>query len=162
MIGSQMVLYEEEQKELEALCGQLLGDSLAKSIFLLDKNGQVLAMYGETEHIDVTSLASLVAGTVAASGGLAKLLGEEEFPTHVHEGRNENLHLSLLGPEHILTVVYDERSSLGLVRLRARKSSPQFLGVFERLTKKSESHDGGDLFGEITDEDIDNLFSDAF
>ena len=163
MIGSQMILYEEEQKELEGICEELLADSLAKSIFLLDKNGQMLAMCGKTAGIDVTSLASLVAGTVAAAGGLAKLLGEEEFPAHVHEGRREHLHLSLVGPEHILTVVYDERSSLGLVRLRVKKTTAKLLEVFERLLEKAASDDGAaDLFSEITDEDIDNLFSDAF
>jgi predicted regulator of Ras-like GTPase activity (Roadblock/LC7/MglB family) len=162
MIGSQMVLYEEEQRRLEALCTELLTDSLAKSIFLLDKNGQMLAMCGATAELDVTSLASLVAGTVAASGGLAKLMGEEEFPTHVHEGRHQHLHLSLVGAEHILTVIYDERSSLGLVRLRVKKTTAKLIEVFEELAKKTASSNGNDLFAEITDEDIDNLFSDAF
>jgi predicted regulator of Ras-like GTPase activity (Roadblock/LC7/MglB family) len=162
MLNPQMVLYEEEQKKLAAICDELLHDSLAKSIFLVDKNGQLLAMTGATEHIDTTSLASLVAGTVAATGGLAKLLGEEEFPVHVHEGERENLQLSLVGDEHILTVIFDERSSLGLVRLRVKKSSARLLEVFEQLKAKAAASDGTDFFSEITDEDIDNLFSDSF
>ena len=162
MLNSQMVLYEEEQKHLEAICEELLQDALAKSIYLLDKNGQMLAMTGATSGVDTTSLASLVAGTVAATGGLAKLIGEEEFPVHVHEGQREHIHLSLVGPEHILTVIFDERSSLGLVRLRVKKSTGRLVEVFERLLEKSENSQGQDLFSEITDEDIDNLFSDAF
>jgi len=162
MLNSQMVLYEEEQKLLEELCEELLQDSLAKSIYLLDKNGQMLAMGGATQGVDTTSLASLVAGTVAATGGLAKLIGQEEFPAHVHEGEREHIHLSLVGSEHILTVIFDERSSLGLVRLRVKKSTTKMLKVFEKLREKAESSDGQDLFSEITDEDIDNLFSDAF
>ena len=41
---------------------------------------------GETANIDTTSLGSLVAGTTAATSSLAKILGEEEFPVHFHEG----------------------------------------------------------------------------
>ena len=162
MLNSQMVLYEEEQKHLESICEELLQDALAKSIYLLDKNGQMLAMCGATSGVDTTSLASLVAGTVAATGGLAKLIGEDEFPVHVHEGKKEHIHLSLVGPEHILTIIFDERSSLGLVRLRVKKSTTRMMEVFGKLQEKAANSEGQDLFSEITDEDIDNLFSDAF
>jgi predicted regulator of Ras-like GTPase activity (Roadblock/LC7/MglB family) len=162
MLNAQMVLYEEEQRQLEAICEELLHDSLAKAIFLVDKNGQLLAMTGQTAHIDTTSLASLVAGTVAATGGLAKLIGEEEFPVHVHEGEREHLHLSLVGDEYILTVIFDERSSLGLVRLRVKKTTHRMLEVFRQLTEKAAASGGDDFFAEITDEDIDSLFGDTF
>lgn len=162
MLNPQMVLYEEEQRRLAGICEELLVDSLAKSIFLVDKNGQLLAMCGETENVDTTSLASLVAGTVAATGGLAKLLGEEEFPVHVHEGEREHLQLSLVGDEHILTVIFDEQSSLGLVRLRVKKSTVKMLEVFAQLKEKAAASEADDFFAEITDEDIDNLFSDSF
>jgi len=162
MLNPQMVLFEEEQKRLTSICEELLNDALAKAIFLVDRNGQLLAMTGETASIDTTSLASLVAGTVAATGGLAKLLGEQEFPVHVHEGEREHLQLSLVGDDHILTVIFDERSSLGLVRLRVKKSTARMLDVFEQLKQKAAASDGSDFFAEITDEDIDNLFSDSF
>lgn len=161
-MNPQMVLYEEEQRQLEAICEELLRDSLAQAIFLVDKNGQLLAMTGRTAEIDTTSLASLVAGTAAATGSLAKIIGEDEFPVHVHEGERQHLHLSLVGEEHILTVIYDERSSLGLVRLRVKKTTSRMLEVFEEVMRKAESSDGEDIFSEITDEDIDSLFGDAF
>jgi len=58
-------------------------------------------------------------------------------------------------------VVFDERSSLGLVRLRVKKAGAQLARVFEDIQKKAEQGQGGGgtPFAEITDEDIDNLFS---
>lgn len=162
MLSPQTVLYEEDQKRLEAICQELLQDSLAKSVFLIDRNGQLIAMCGQTSVIDTTSLASLVAGTVAASGGLAKLIGENEFPVHLHEGEQESIHLSLAGSEYILTVVFDERSSVGLVRLRVKKSTVKIADVLEQSAAKAGDSDVSDFFSEITDEDIDNLFSDSF
>ena len=69
----------------------------ARAVFLLDKDGQMLASEGEVAGIDTTSLASLTAGNIAATGGLAKLLGEPEFPVQVHEGERESIHISLIG-----------------------------------------------------------------
>jgi predicted regulator of Ras-like GTPase activity (Roadblock/LC7/MglB family) len=161
-MAAHTILFEEDQKALTAICEELLQDALAKAIFLVDRNGQLIAMTGQTASIDTTSLASLVAGTVAATGGLAKLIGEEEFPNHAHEGDKENLHLSIVGEEHILTVFYDERSSLGLVRLRVKKTTRKMVDVFEKAKNKATDSFSDDFFSEITDEDIDNLFSDAF
>jgi len=161
-MNPRIVIFEEEQRQLEEVCSKLARDSLAKAIFLLDKNGQILVATGEIAHIDTTSLATLVAGTTAATSSLAKLLGEEEFPVHFHEGKRDNLHVSLVDEEHILTVVFDQRSSLGLVRLRVRKASEKLVVIFEQLALRQADDNGSNLFSEITEEDIDNLFSDSF
>jgi hypothetical protein len=104
----------------------------------------------------------LTAGCIAATGGLAKIVGEEEFPIHFHQGQRDNLHITLVGGRMILVVVFDERSSLGLVRLRVKKAGTELAKVFEEIRKKSEQQAaiGGSPFSEITDDDIDNLFSD--
>ena len=134
-------------------------DSLAKAIFLLDRNGQIIVAIGDISGIDTTSLASLVAGTTAATSSLAKLLGEEEFPVHFHEGKRDTLHISLVDSEHILTIVFDQRSSLGLVRLRVKKASERLVEVFKVLSDKQSREANSNVFNEITDEDIDNFFS---
>ena len=43
-------------------------DSNARAVLVIDKNGQAIARAGETEQLDVTSLSSLTAGNVAATG----------------------------------------------------------------------------------------------
>ena len=57
------------------------------------------------------------------------MLGEEEFPVHFHEGKQSHLHISLVGDDHILTVIFDHRSSLGLVRLRVKRVTEVLLGA---------------------------------
>ena len=63
----------------------------------------------------------------------------------------------------ILVVIFDQRSSLGLVRLRVKKSTEALGVIFDQLLQKVETGKGsgksGDSpFAEITDEDIDKLF----
>jgi hypothetical protein len=63
----------------------------------------------------------------------------------------------------ILMVVFDDRSSLGLVRLRVKKAGAELARVFEEIRKKAEQAERAAVpspFAEITDDDIDNLFAD--
>ena len=156
---NQLVMYEEELQQINSVCDVLHRDSNAKAVLVIDKNGQPLAQAGETESLDVTSLSSLTAGNVAATGGIANLLREKEFAGQFHEGERTNVHISIVGGRVILVVLFDERSSLGLVRLRVRKASTQLTGILEELVRKSEATMHS-VLAEITDDDIDNLFND--
>ncbi|MBW2373657.1 MAG: roadblock/LC7 domain-containing protein [Deltaproteobacteria bacterium] len=160
MIDAQLVMYDEDLQKILAVIQKLVRDANAKGIYLVDKNGQLIAEAGEMEGIDTTSLASLTAGNIAATGGLAKIIGEEEFPTHFHQGQRDNLHISMIAQRLIMVVIFDDRSSLGLVRLRVKKAGAELARTFEEIQKKSERAASGEgsPFAEITDDDIDNLF----
>jgi len=162
MLESQLVMREEDFSKVQAVIQRLTRDANAKGVYIVDKAGQLIGEAGEMQGIDSTSLASLTAGCIAATGGLAKIVGEEEFPIHFHQGQRDNLHITLVGDRMILVVIFDERSSLGLVRLRVKKAGAELGKVFEEVRKKSEADAtaAGSPFAEITDDDIDNLFSD--
>ncbi len=158
-MGTQLVMYEEEYNKINAVCDRLTRDANAKVVFLVDKNGQLISAAGQTQHIDTTSLASLTAGNVAAMGGLAKLIGENEFPNQFHEGARDSLYMTVVGTRVVLVVIFDNRTSLGLVRLRIKKASDELTRIFDALVKKTAAPGLGSPFAEISDEDIDNLFS---
>lgn len=158
MANEQMVMYDEEFKKIASICERLAHDAYAKAVLLIDKNGQFIASYGEIGDLDTTSLASLTAGNIAATSGLAQLIGEKEFPHIFHEGKKDNLHLSIVAHKAILVVMFDQRSSLGLVRLRVKKSGEELATIFNQLAEKSASNNSSTPFSEITDDDIDNLF----
>jgi predicted regulator of Ras-like GTPase activity (Roadblock/LC7/MglB family) len=163
MSGSDLVMYEEEFRKIDEELQKLYQQTNAMVVFLVDKNGQLIASAGETRDIDTTSLASLTAGNIAATGGIARLLGEKEFTILFHEGEKDNIHISLIGQRVILVVIFDKRSSLGLVRLRVKKASEALVTIFNEITNKAEHEKTeGKLdespFAEISDEDIDNLF----
>ena len=163
MHDSQLVLFDEDHRRIVAVGQMLVRDANAKGVFVVDRNGQLIGEAGELRGIDTTSLASLTAGCIAATGGLARIVGEDEFPVHFHQGQRDNLHISLIPGRMILVVVFDERSSLGLVRLRVKKASAQLAKIFEDVAKRADqerkSGSAHTPFAEITDEDIDNLFS---
>ncbi|MEN8181166.1 MAG: roadblock/LC7 domain-containing protein [Myxococcota bacterium] len=163
MADRQLVMYEEDHRKVLAVIQRLVREANAKGIFVVDKNGQLIAESGEIRGIDTTSLASLTAGSIAATGGLAKIIGEEEFPVHFHQGQRDNLHVTVVGGRVILVVIFDDRSSLGLVRLRVKKAGVELARIFEEIEKQANrdvSSHASSPFAEITDDDIDNLFAD--
>jgi predicted regulator of Ras-like GTPase activity (Roadblock/LC7/MglB family) len=156
-------MYEEEYAQLKGIITRLCSDANAKFVFLVDRSGQQIAAHGEMLNLDTTSLASLTAGNVAATDGLAHLIGEQGFPVLSHEGERDNIHISIIANRVILVVIFDERSSLGLVRLRVRRTNAEMGMIFEAIDRKTSR--GRDLdmmldspFAEITEEDIDALF----
>ena len=160
MANPQMVMYDEEAQQIQAICDRLGREANAKAVLVIDKNGQPIAQSGETDNMDVTSLSSLTAGNVAATGGIAKLLAEKEFAGQFHEGEKTNVHISIVAQRVILVVLFDERSSLGLVRLRVRTAASALTQILDSLVKKAASANAPSVFAEITDDDIDNLFND--
>ncbi len=160
MSSNSLVMYEEELEQINAICHALHRDANATAVLVIDKNGQSIVAAGEVEHLDVTSLSSLTAGNVAATGGIANLLQEKEFAGQFHEGERIHVHISIVGGRIILVVLFDERSSLGLVRLRVRKAGAALGTVLAELIRKSAATSTVNVFAEITDDDIDNLFND--
>jgi predicted regulator of Ras-like GTPase activity (Roadblock/LC7/MglB family) len=165
MTAPDLVLYDEEFQRIRESLQRLRHDANANVVFLVDKNGQQIAAVGDLQTLDTTSLASLTAGNVAATDGLARLIGEKEFSILFHEGEKDNIHISIVAQRVILVVIFDERSSLGLVRLRVRRATTELDKIFEDIAKKVEKEKESlqaefeSPFAEITDEDIDRLFS---
>lgn len=154
------VLHEHAYRQIKAISDRLTRDANAKVVFLVDKNGLLIAASGDVQNIDTTSLASLAAGNIAATSGLAQLIGEKEFSNLFHEGDRDNIHITLIDTRVILVIIFDKRSSLGLVRLRVKRASEEIKRVFQEMEKDSQTSEEASILDEITDDDIDNLFAD--
>jgi hypothetical protein len=138
-----LVLYDDEFRRITQVCDRLVREANARIVYVIDKNGQLLASGGDADRVDSTSLASLVAGEMAATGGLARLIGENDFSVLFHEGVKENLHISLVG---------------GRVILRVKKCAEELVQIIDVLLQRSQMPGATAQFAEITDDDIDNLF----
>ncbi|PMP70591.1 MAG: dynein regulation protein LC7 [Calditerrivibrio nitroreducens] len=143
-------------KRLQNKIEQLKLEANSKATFLIDKSGQMVASSGDSNEFDATSLAALVAGNVAATDGIAKLLGEKEFSVLFHEGENEHLNITLVDGKLILVVLFDDSTSLGLVRLKMKKYVKIIADILNESSPNNSIHQ--DIFSDITDEDIEKMF----
>ena len=160
MAESPFIIQEHQFHKIKALLARLCVESASRVVFLIDRDGQPIAVHGEIGDMDTTSFSSLAAGNVAATNSMAKLLGEDIFPTVVHEGEHESIYICVIG-RSLLVLVFDERSTLGLVKLRTKKASHELAAILDDvvLASAKQREEQKSFFAEITDEDIDSLFS---
>jgi len=160
-----LVMYEEEFRKISGICDRLTRDAGAKVVFLVDKNGQLIASVGMEPEFDLMSFASLCAADFEANAQLAKLIGEKDFSTLYHQGVDESMYLARVAEHIILVVLFNKRTTLGLVRLRVKKAVDGLDTVLSRLFDKLE-YENEDLkqfdagFADELNKEIDSLFKD--
>ncbi len=160
MADTPFILQEHQFQRLKTVLARLCVECAARVVFLIDRDGQPIAFHGEIGDMDTTSFSSLAAGNVAATSSMAKLIGEDAFPSVFHEGERESIFISIIG-RSLLVVVFDERSTLSLVKIRTKRGSFEVASILDEATVDSANYriNQNSFFSEITDEDIDSLFS---
>ena len=160
MAQSPFILQEHQFQRLKNVLSKLCVECAARVVLLVDRDGQPIALHGDIADMDTTSFSSLAAGNVAATTSMAKLIGEEVFPAVVHEGERESIFISVVG-RALLVVVFDERSTVGLIKIRSKRASFEVAAILEESNTAQAAMNGrSDSFlSEITDADIDNLFN---
>jgi predicted regulator of Ras-like GTPase activity (Roadblock/LC7/MglB family) len=159
MANSPFILHEKQFQKIKAILARLCVECAARVVILVDRDGQAIALHGDIGDMDTTSFSSLAAGNVAATSSMAKLIGEDIFPAVVHEGERESIFISVIG-RSLLVVVFDERSTVGLVKLRTKRASFEVAATLEEAAQTQAAYAvNNTVFSEITDEDIDSLFN---
>lgn len=115
--AQRLVLYEKHMERIDRVLHDFLRRAEAHCAYLVDKDGHLVTRVGRDGSIDPDTLSALVAGAFAATKEMARLLGEQEFSALFHQGREENIQLSLVADRAILTVLFDDQTTLGMVRL---------------------------------------------
>ena len=116
---------------------------------------------GTTEDFDMQAVAALVAGSYAATREMARLLGEEEFSVLFHQGKKDNVQLTLIGDRTILATVFDERTTIGMVRVYAKEASVKLSKIFEEIKDRRDDGENilGAEFSESAKNHLDNFFA---
>ena len=160
MAETPFIIQERQFQRIKSVLARLCVECAARAVFLVDRDGQPIAFHGDIGDMDTPSFSSLAAGNVAATTSMAQLIGEEVFPAVVHEGERESIYISVIG-RSLLVVVFDERSTLGLVKIRTKRASHEVAGILDEVAEESANYrlNNNSFFAEITDEDIDSLFT---
>ena len=165
MVKADWTIYEEDYWAINSVLKELLKNSNSQSILLIDKTGQMIASVGIEPGFDLMSFASLCAADFEANSQLAQLIGEKDFSTLYHQGSDESMYLAKVASHIILVVLFNKRTTLGLVRLRVKKAvdglNTVLSGLFDKL--QYENEDLKEFDEEFTDElnkEIDSLFTD--
>jgi predicted regulator of Ras-like GTPase activity (Roadblock/LC7/MglB family) len=131
-----IIVTDKDMKKINYCLNKMVSSSMARSVLLIDRSGQLIAHYGNTPEIDILSLSALTAANFEATAEIARMLGEEEFTLLFHKGRSENVYFSAIGEHVIMVTLFDDKTSLGLIRLQINKIVDELsiilLSIFDR------------------------------
>lgn len=134
-----IVITEKDMKKINYCLNKMLSSSMAHACLLIDRSGQLIAHHGNTPEIDILSLSALTAANFGATAEIARMLGEEEFTLLFHKGRSENVYFSAIGEHVIMVTLFDDRTSLGLIRLQINKVIDELTIILSSIFIKERS-----------------------
>jgi predicted regulator of Ras-like GTPase activity (Roadblock/LC7/MglB family) len=155
-----LVFYKDDIDKIEGLLEDFLRVGKAKCAMLIDKDGHMVTGVGSTSSYDTDTVSALVAGSFAATKQMAKLLGEEEFSVMFHQGKKDSIQLSMVGERTILACIFDESTTVGMIRHYAVKVADRLTQLFNEIAaRKGEPKEaiGADYSDEAKGK-LDTLF----
>ncbi len=162
MANDSLIVYQEETAKIDGILKKLLKGSEAKCALLVDKDGHLITRQGFTHSLDTTALAALLAGSFASTKEIARLVGEPEFSVLFHQGKRDHIHMSLVNERTILVVIFDDRTTIGMVRLYSKETSEELNTIFETALKGGGHEQEGitDDFADSAGSKLDDIFQD--
>ena len=153
---------EEDLKVITGLLSGLLRETSVRSLILVDRSGQIVTNVGEAPQFDTQAFASLTAADFSANDQLAKMIGEHEFSSLFHQGEKESMYLADVARRVILVALFDNQTTLGLVRLKVRATVEELTRVFEDMFQRAgtETPKIEGFGGQEAEDEIDKLFGD--
>ena len=156
-----LVFYKDDIDKINTVLKEFLNLSDSKCNILIDKEGHMVTKAGTTDDFDMQAVAALVAGSYAATREMARLLGEDEFSVLFHQGKQDNVQLTLVGERTLLATVFDERTTIGMVRLYAKEATEKLLEVFAGIDERGS--DGGpgldDEYSQSAQDQLETFFA---
>jgi len=135
-----------------------LTDCNARCALLVDRTGQLVATVGEKPSFDPTAFATLTTADFSANDQLAKLIGENDFQSLFHQGEKESMYLADIARRVILVVLFDNRTTLGLVRLKMRQAVADLTQIFDQVFSRAADATAAPGILAGADDEIDKLF----
>jgi predicted regulator of Ras-like GTPase activity (Roadblock/LC7/MglB family) len=156
---SRMVYYAEDIQALDVVLDRLLDLSRATRAMLIDVEGHMVASRGNgAGHLDIQSLSALVAGSFAATKETAKLLGEKEFSVLFHQGEKDSIQLTLIDDRLLLGIIFDDTTTIGMVRLYATETAKKVIEVLRRPHATPADNGLSEDFSGSVEQSMDDLF----
>ena len=149
---------EDDYGAITETLQRFLGESQARCAMLVDRAGQLVATVGEQPTFDPTAFATLTAADFSANDQLAKLIGENDFNSLFHQGEKESMYLADIARRVILVVLFDNRTTLGLVRLKMKITVEELNQLFAVVFQRAKEPRNSTSLLSGAEDEIDKMF----
>ncbi len=133
-----IVMTKRDLEKIDLCLNRMISSTLAHCVLLIHRSGQLISHIGDmpggkNPAIDILSLSALTAANFGATAEIARLLGEREFTLLFHKGGNQNVYFSAIGEHVIMVTLFDDRTSLGLIRLQIHKITDELSKILSSI-----------------------------
>ena len=143
----------------ESVTGQmeaLQRNTNARCVMLLSADGFLIETAGQTDKLDISSMAALVAANFMAAAELARLLGNSSvFKSSHHEGPDYNIYAYALDMDLLLAVVYGAEARPGAVWYYTKQVAGR---LNELITDQPAQVESLDDLSEVLNSELDKAF----
>jgi predicted regulator of Ras-like GTPase activity (Roadblock/LC7/MglB family) len=140
-----MILFPEDIDRLNLILSQLVVKADLLLSVLINKDGRLLTSQGSLDQVDTVSMAALVAGNSASTLAIAQLMGEHEFSTMYHQGKNKHIYIAVVDDNTFLALVFDDRTNIDRVKVFVRQFDRQLKAGLVLVYDKTEDQVNLDL-----------------
>jgi predicted regulator of Ras-like GTPase activity (Roadblock/LC7/MglB family) len=137
---------------------RFLGETNSQCALLVDRSGQLVTTVGDSSGIDTTAFATLTAADYSANDQLAKLVGEKDFASLFHQGE-KSIYVADVARRWILVIIFDSRTTVGLVRLRMKAELDELTLLVDRVFSRGRNGAEPEHLLAGADDEIDKLFN---
>ena len=133
-----VILTKKDLEKIDVCLSKMIDSSSAHFVLLVDRSGQLISHQGKAPDIDILALSALTAANFGATAEIANLLGEEEFTLLFHKGRSENVYFSAVGDHTIVVTLFDDATSLGVIRLKIAQIVEELSSIVSSIFEKEK------------------------
>lgn len=160
-----LVFYSQDIDRINATLLAFIKKANAQCAMVIDREGHMVARQGFFRN-DSSTLAALVSGSFASTREVAKLLGETEFTVLFHQGKDQSIHVSLVGERSLVVTVFASAVKAGMIQVLGKELAGQLAVILDEASRRSaqdappEAANLGKQFSEEMKQQLDSLFAD--
>ena len=125
-----------EFRKIQQILASLAEKTKVEAVFLINRNGQEITRHGNSDSIDVLALSSLAASNLAATFGLASVIGEAEFERIYLRGRRLSVLVCPAGEYALLLFILKVENEKALNIRSLRQAALVLQDVLKKCTKR--------------------------
>jgi predicted regulator of Ras-like GTPase activity (Roadblock/LC7/MglB family) len=154
-----LTIFPEHHQALELLLTNLVQKIPARFVLLCDVSGQLISSRGDTGRTNLVALGSLVAGDLAASQEIARLIGEyQDHQMILREGQTAHTFITEAGYYLALLVQVSSEVPLGWARMLTQEAARNLAEIMEQTPNEVKPTTPEPILAE---DGLPDLFNDA-
>ncbi len=130
-------LLKEDVQQLDKVLRELLKQTDATTVLIIDKGGFLITHQGDAGQFDLTTIAALASGAYMANQTIANLVHETNFNSVYQQGEKFSMFVVCVDEHCLLAAIFSAQLSVGVVKYFAAPAVEKIARLFKIAQKRA-------------------------